>query len=167
MNDSIEIGQESVITPDLIQEIRSQYELNWHGIHGIGHFLRVHEIGVRLAENTGANTQVVELFAFFHDSRRFNDSRDPGHGSRAIELIRSMQGRFFQLASEELGLLEYACRYHTEGMTEGDITVQTCWDSDRLDLGRANIKPETSRLCTDAAKEPEIMQWAYERSLAG
>ena len=167
MKDVFNFDDESLLQPELIREIRLQYQLNWRGIHGIGHFLRVRENGLRVARENGALVPVVELFAFLHDARRLNDSRDPGHGSRAAELARSLHGTFFQLAPEELELLEYACRFHTDGLTEGDITVQTCWDSDRLDLGRAHIKPRASKLCTDVAKDPQVIEWAYGRSLAG
>jgi uncharacterized protein len=50
------------------------------------------------------------------------------------------------------------------GRTEADNTIQTCWDADRLDLGRVGIVPDPSRLCTAAAKEPAIRAWAYQRS---
>jgi len=43
--------------------------------------------------------------------------------------------------------------------------VQTCWDADRLDLGRVGKKPDPLRLCTAAARKPEIISAAYARSL--
>jgi len=43
--------------------------------------------------------------------------------------------------------------------------VQTCWDSDRLDLGRVGIQPRPERLCTAAAQDPGTIRWAYERSM--
>lgn len=48
-----------------------------------------------------------------------------------------------------------------------DITVQTCWDADRLDLGRVGIRPDPDRLCTSAAKESDLLEWAYARSVRG
>jgi uncharacterized protein len=48
----------------------------------------------------------------------------------------------------------------------GDITVLTCWDADRLDLGRVGIRPAAHRLCTDAARDPAMIEWAYRRSTA-
>lgn len=53
----------------------------------------------------------------------------------------------------------------SDGHTDADITVQTCWDADRLDLGRVGINPAPEKLCTIAARDPEIMEWAYERSV--
>ncbi|MGO9117211.1 MAG: hypothetical protein ACLQPD_06315 [Desulfomonilaceae bacterium] len=43
----------------------------------------------------------------------------------------------------------------------------TCWDADRLDIGRVGLKPVARKLCTEAAKKPEMIEWAYERSLKG
>ena len=58
-----------------------------------------------------------------------------------------------------------ACKYHSDGFVKGDITVQTCWDSDRLDLGRVGIKPLADKLCTKAAKKNEVIEAAYRRSI--
>lgn len=156
----------TAISQDLIKEIRRRYRLNWNGIHGISHFLRVRDIGLRLAGTTGANQNVVELFAFLHDSQRQNDHRDPDHGKRAADFARSLQGKLFELSSEDLDLLTFACEFHTDGLVEGNETVLTCWDSDRLDLGRAGIRPQADKLCTVAAKEPNIIAWAYTRSVS-
>jgi uncharacterized protein len=53
---------------------------------------------------------------------------------------------------------------YTHGGTEGDITVQTCCDADRLDLGRV-VVPDPARLCTSAARDPDMIEWAYWRSI--
>jgi uncharacterized protein len=153
-----------VITPDLINAIRVEYQLDWHGTHGARHWARVRDIGLRLAEKTGANTRVVELFAFLHDSRRFNNSHDPEHGSRAVSFAEKLRGKSIHLADEEFELLSYACQHHTLGHLEGDITVLTCWDADRLDLGRVGIMPSADKLCTAAARDKQMIEWAYGRS---
>jgi uncharacterized protein len=56
---------------------------------------------------------------------------------------------------------------HTKAATHDNITVQTCFDADRLDLGRVGKKPNAKFLCTDAAKSKEMIAWAYERSVKG
>jgi uncharacterized protein len=148
----------------LVDVVRSQYALPWDGIHGISHWARVCENGLRLAESTGADAEIVQCFAYLHDSRRSNEGRDPGHGSRAARFARSLRGTVLDLSDARLELLAYACAHHTDGLIEADVTVQTCWDADRLDLGRVSILPLAHRLCTPAARNPAVMQWAIERS---
>lgn len=70
----------------------------------------------------------------------------------------------FDLADHEFNLLYRACAGHTHERTHPDITVQTCWDSDRLDLGRVGIMPHPSRLCTEVAKRREMILWADGRA---
>lgn len=136
------------------------------GIHGIAHWARVRTNGIRLAEQTGANPEVVELFAFLHDSKRLNDGRDPKHGARAAEFAASLRGSLLTLSEKEFELLRFACEYHTDGLTEADITIQTCWDADRLDLGRVGIRPDPRHLCTPAARESAMIEWAIFQSRA-
>ena len=143
------------------------YRLPLYGDHGIAHWARVRDIGLKLAPLTGADTLVVELFSVFHDSRRVNENTDVGHGLRGAELMRQLRDSFFNVTNDQFRLLYDACALHTDGLTEGEVTVQTCWDSDRLDLMRVGITPETQYLCTDAAKEPEMIDWACERAFKG
>jgi uncharacterized protein len=156
-----------IITPELIEYLKKTYLLSWNGIHGWAHWVRVCENGLHLARQNGANQTVVALFAFTHDMARRSDGADWGHGKRAAERIRSeLQGKFFQLSETELNHLVEAVSLHTDGHKQADITVQTCWDADRLDLGRAGIVPHSTRLCTPQAKDPATIQWAYLRSTA-
>jgi uncharacterized protein len=148
----------------IVHAILSGYELPWDGTHGVAHWARVLENGLRLADETGADIEVVQLFAAFHDSRRVNEGCDDGHGRRGAELVADYQGRLFRLSDDQFNLLYEACAHHTDGMTEADITIQTCWDSDRLDLGRVGIVPASEKLCTPAAKRPDILKWADGRA---
>ncbi len=154
-----------MISQKLIRIIRDQFVLEWTGIHGAPHWTRVRENGLRLAQLTGAKPNVVELFAFLHDSRRLNDDHDPEHGIRAASFAQTLAGSAFELEAFDLKLLTTACRGHSDGLTKGDITVLTCWDADRLDLGRVGIKPHPARLCTPAARDQDLIEWAYQRSL--
>jgi uncharacterized protein len=152
-------------TAAIIYEILQKYSLPARGIHGVVHWARVLENGQRLAVVTGANIDVVTLFALFHDSRRVNDYTDFGHGYRGAKYARSLRGKLIHLNDTDFELLFEACRFHTDGLTEGDITLQTCWDADRLDLGRVGTTPEPERLCTDAARE--LIDWANRRAVLG
>jgi uncharacterized protein len=155
-----------MVSQELIDDIREKYRLDWHGIHGVAHWTRVHNIGIKLAHSTGANIKVVEAFAFLHDSCRYSDGIDSEHGPRAAVYANSINGKLIHLDDLELSELMDACRYHTTGAVEGfDATVLTCWDSDRLDLGRIGILPNPEFLCTEIARTNEMIQWAYRNSI--
>lgn len=145
--------------------VREQFRLDYAGHHGAPHWGRVRENGLRLAELTGARVHVVELFALLHDSQRQNEYTDPEHGWRAARFAESLAGEVFDISSGDLALLVEACEGHSSGRIEADVTVATCWDADRLDLGRVGHYPDPERLCTDAARVPELIEWAYARSV--
>jgi uncharacterized protein len=153
-----------VLPKGLFEVIQAQFALPRDGLHGEAHWARVRENGLRLAAITGASVQVVELFALLHDSRRRTDHHDPGHGRRAARFATTLRQAWIALPDHDFDLLLYACEHHTVGWTEAHVTVQTCWDADRLDLGRIGIHPEPARLCTAAARQPAIIQWALRRS---
>jgi uncharacterized protein len=148
----------------VLHAILKNYALPLGGDHGVTHWARVLENGMKLAEETGANVKVVSLFAVLHDSRRINEATDPDHGPRAAEFAAELRGRVFDLDDHEFRLLYRACEGHTNERTHPDVTIQTCWDSDRLDLGRVGITPHASRLCTEFAKRPETIKWADGRA---
>jgi uncharacterized protein len=155
------------ITPALMEAIRQGYSLPWRGIHGVTHWARVLENGLRLADRTGANRDVIQLFAVLHDARRWNEDADPDHGRRGAALAEKLRGSLFHLPNGDFELLHDACSYHTEALTHPDVTVQTCFDADRLDLPRVGIEPDLKYLSTEAARDPVIIDWASGRSIAG
>ncbi|MDB5386021.1 MAG: hypothetical protein JWM11_1667 [Planctomycetaceae bacterium] len=150
------------LNPVLIA-ILEDYALPLDGDHGVAHWARVLENGLRLAKETGANIKIVMLFAVLHDSRRINEWTDPEHGARAAKFATSLRGKAFDLTDHEFQLLEVACEGHCHVPYHSDVTIQTCWDADRLDLGRVGITPDPNRLCTQVAKRPEMIKWADGR----
>ena len=77
--------------PLILHAVLEDYALPWGGYHGVAHWARVYENGLRLAEETGAIVEVVQLFAVLHDSRRVNEHTDPDHGPRAAEFAMSLR----------------------------------------------------------------------------
>ncbi len=155
----------SVLTPSLVSRILEGYALPRTGIHGVAHWVRVLENGRRVAALTpGADLDIVELFSIFHDARRVNEAVDYGHGRRGAALANVLRGEYFDLDDARFALLQYACNEHTSGKIEADLTVQVCWDADRLDLLRVYIRPRGERLCTAAARTSEVMDWANRRA---
>ena len=149
----------------LIRFLRKEFRLDWYGVHGAAHWARVRLNGLALAEKNGARRDVVELFAWLHDCRRRHEGRDNEHGTRAADFIAGLNGELFRLDPSGLETLVYACRHHSDGLTEGDLTIRTCWDADRLDLARIGLWPDPTRLCTEAARERDFMEQAIWRSL--
>ena len=139
--------------------------MDHNGPHGFDHWMRVLYNGRLLADMENANIRVVELFCLLHDTQRRNERRDPLHGRRAARYAQSLRGVWFGISDKEMDCLTEALKYHSDGYTEADITVQVCWDADRLDLGRVGIKSVPHRLCTASAKAVDILEAAYERSV--
>ena len=133
----------------------------------MSHWARVYENGLHLAESTGANKRVVQLFAVFHDSRRFNEGWDPEHGPRGANLAESMRGKYFELPDDEFDLLFTVCSLHTKAKTHVDKTIQACFDADRLDLSRVGKTLDPKLLCTNAARDLKTIEWATQRSVSG
>jgi uncharacterized protein len=147
----------------ILGAILDGYILPVDGFHGVVHWARVLDNGLRIAEANGADREVVTLFALFHDSRRVNEDQDDGHGLRGGELARSLRGKLVHLDDHRFDLLYEACRLHTEGHTVGDRTLLACWDADRLDLGRVGITPDPRRLGTKAGRS--LLAWAHVRAV--
>jgi uncharacterized protein len=148
----------------ILHAVLEEYTLPRNGIHGVAHWARVFENGLRLAEESGAVLEVVQLFAILHDSQRVNEHHDPDHGPRAAQLACELRGALFSLSDDQFSLLHRACAGHTRERTHPDRTIQTCWDADRLDLGRVGMYPDPRYLSTEIAKRAETIRWADDRA---
>ncbi len=153
-----------MISRELIQLIKQTFVLDWHGVHGVSHWARVRVNGLLMAQENGADQRVIELFAFLHDVKREADFGDPLHGERAADFIAQLPEQLLGISTQQKQLLMLACRDHSKGFVDGDITVRTCWDADRLDLGRGGVRPDTAKLCTAIARRPAFFEQAYQRA---
>lgn len=153
----------SIITIELLAEIKKHYKLRWMGTHGIIHWNRVYDNGVMLSEQAGVNPNVVQLFSVLHDCQRKNEHKDPQHGYRGSQLAIKLRAQL-PINEDEFQLLTTACSLHTSAETHDNISVQACFDSDRLDLGRVGNYPNPDLLCTPMAKQKETIESAYHRS---
>lgn len=161
----VDVPRRTMLTRSLVKVVMGEFTLNHRGVHGTGHWERVRKNGLFLASHEQANPRVIELFAYIHDIKREHDYRDPDHGERAADWARWANGRHFDLDPAELDLLVRACSLHSDGKVEEDVTVQCCWDADRLDLGRAGKTPHPKYLGTATARKPQVIDWAFARSL--
>ena len=88
----------------------------------------------------------------------------PAARVRAADLVQRWRGTYFDLPPHEFDLLYLACARQSDGLLEADVTLQTCWDADRLEIGRVGMMIIPSRLCTEAARDPDVMDWADRRA---
>ena len=133
--------------------VAGQFPLGDISTHGPAHWRRVERNGLLVATRSGADETVVRLFALFHDSRRENEGTDPEHGPRGAAMAEQLRGQYFEVSDEAFALLHYACTWHTEEPQNEDPTIGTCFDADRLDLGRVGIIPDPSYMSTEFGRE--------------
>lgn len=117
-------------------------------IHGPEHWRYVERNGLLLAKLNGADETVVRLFALFHDAMRFNDYYDEEHGPRGAELAKKMRGKLYEVSDDQFKMLYAACHCHTTHSRTGILTIDTCFDADRLDLPRAGYIPNPKKMAT-------------------
>jgi len=132
--------------------------------HGLTHWKQVEFNGLLLATETGADTVVVRLFALFHDSKRANDGPDIVHGARGAEFAKTcFEEHRLDITQEQFDKLYHACKFHTTEPRSGDTTIDTCYDADRLDLGRVDIALDPKKMAT--ALGARIAQKASEEGI--
>jgi uncharacterized protein len=88
--------------PFILHAVLEEYNLPLHGHHGVTHWARVLENGLRLAQETEANCEVVLLFAVFHDSRSVNEDTDPELGQRGADFAAELRGSLFDLPEKKI-----------------------------------------------------------------
>ena len=142
-----------LVDDELVQDVLARKNYTEFSVHGLQHWQKVERNGLYLAQKEGGDRHVISLFALFHDSQRLNEFKDPDHGIRGAKLAEEFYdaGRL-GINSEQFTLLTEACRDHTKVVFHDDVTIQCCWDGDRLDLRRVSIIPEAVFLNTKKAK---------------
>lgn len=125
--------------------------------HGEEHWRCVASTGLALSDALdGVDRGLVLCFGLLHDTRRENESIDPGHGPRAAAFAAELRAEgLLELGETRFRLLEEALRLHSDGHVSGDPTIGACWDADRLHLPRVLIEPDPARFSTMAALGPE------------
>ena len=140
-----------------IEKLRAFTASRWpkelSSIHGVEHWDRVAEFGKMLYVE-GADMDVIMAFAYLHDSERKGDGYDYNHGldaSKFVDAIRHSKLSF--LDDGQISKLKRACELHTDVHRTGDITIDICFDADRMDLFRVGIIPLPERMATKQGSE--------------
>ncbi len=118
-------------------------------IHGLAHWRQVEFNGLLLAPVTGADVTVVRLFALFHDCKREDDGYDESHGPRGAAFAKEcFEKGLLDISQEQFEKLYHACMFHTREHKSDDATIDTCYDADRLDLGRVGMALNPKKMAT-------------------
>ncbi len=134
--------------------------------HGVEHWDRVAKFG-RMLYQEGADMDVILAFAYLHDAERMNNGRDINHGQRASGLIDAIRHTQLEaLSDEQIAKLKRACELHIIQHRTGDITIDICFDADRMDLPRVGIIPYPQRMATKQGAElvanPQYDEFYYQ-----
>ena len=152
--------KEEIVFPEYdekeIVQVRDFVLQSWKmgDTHGLSHWQRVERNGLLLSMQDGefrsdVCIKVVRYFAYLHDACRENDDGDVEHGVRAANMLHNIRQTILKdFTEEEFDLLETACRLHTTKHRTGNITVDICFDADRLDLGRVGLTPNPKLMAT-------------------
>jgi uncharacterized protein len=133
--------------------------------HGIQHWDQVWQNAQSIGWSEGADMEVVEYFAYLHDSQRWDEGEDPEHGPRAAAFAKAHR-ELFDLTDAQFNLLLRAVSGHTVAMpgqkAGEDPTLAVCWDADRMDIGRVGKIVDPDYLFTGMAKELVLLRQEAE-----
>jgi uncharacterized protein len=140
-------------------------KIDFNGLHGFSHWRSIFRTGTQLSHNI--DRTVLFYFSVFHDFFRENEYHDSGHGKRALLVIPNIQAYMREAHFDKIQIdsviskLSFALEHHDlppeefealDNSLKNDDTVRFCIDSDRLDLGRVGIRPESRFLLTEEAR---------------
>mgnify|MGYP001776771017 CR=1 FL=1 len=164
-NEVRQMALQALVLPEIDIAKVKEFAMNgWElgETHGLPHWQRVERNGIILSTEIrngiscireDINMKVVRMFAYLHDKCRLNNGADLEHGIRAADMLPSIRSTILQdLTDEDFSLLEIACRLHTTELRTGNLTVDTCFDADRLDLERVGIIPFHNKMATANGK---------------
>ena len=142
---------ENLITPEILDLLRKESAVFASPIHGVHHWKAVERNGYHLSNFNGADNKVISYFAYFHDCMRTNEDEDPNHGLHGAQFAEKHR-ELIELNESQFKQLTKACEGHTDGERPKCMTINTCWDADRLDIGRVGIIPKSEFLHSTEAK---------------
>ena len=142
---------------DLIERLKKDFKIDYYGDHGINHWRRVYRNTQILSTYYNIESEVFELFALLHDSKRHDEFEDRHHGVRAAGFVQKLlREGTISLNEQDAERLLYVSANHTQSNKNdplfNDLIVQICFDSDRLDIGRVGYVVESAYLATEYAK---------------
>lgn len=145
--------REFVNRPQSVEDYVSTWE------HGFLHSKYVEAFGLIMVEeyakeNIVVDKDVVQWFAYLHDSMSKDKKYDPKHGEKAASYIDEIRNDYLQDLSEiQIVKLKKACTLHSTIISTGDITIDVCFDADRLDSPKFGRVTDIEKMATRIGKD--------------
>ena len=116
------------------------------------HSTRVEAFGLLLMQAyTFVDADVVKWFAYLHDFTKMKMS--VGHGESAADYIKTIRHTILSdLSDSQIVTLQMACALHMTTRETEDMTINVCFDADRLDIQRHGIATDPQKMATDLGK---------------
>ncbi len=148
----------------LLKALKENFSLKDSDYHNIKHWNRVYKISKFLSTHYNIKSKVFKYFALFHDIGRTDETNNYEHGDDGRNLALKYR-KYIDLNDDDFERLIYACKWHTKPLDINnklykDKVVKICWDSDRLDLVRLNIKINKDKLFNKFSKSDECLEFA-------
>ena len=90
----------------------------------------------------------AQFDTLFHISRVDDELRDFFMGIPDETCYHSYKNQLANDYQEQFDKLYHACKFHTTEHRSGDTSIDTCYDADRLDLGRVGIALDPKKMAT-------------------
>jgi uncharacterized protein len=180
LNDVLGLQHMNVDFHDLWQLVAGQFHSPGYSVHGPDHWRRVERNGSCLQPAPEPISRSFVYSLSFTTVAAVNDGGIKVTVHVGAEYAATLRGVAYELSDDRFEILHYACVWHTDGDHHADPTIATCWDADRLDLGRVGIIPSPEFMSTDfgreiaafgsiqpSSKQSVATQWNLARSDAG
>jgi hypothetical protein len=85
----------------------------------------------------------------------------PEHGQRSAQFVLELKQIELEFLNDEQVNLLWFCKNHNDGIISDNVTIGTCFDSDRIELIRCGMVPKPSLMSTKTGIRIAEMQKLY------
>lgn len=149
---------------NLLERLDDNFCLKDSDYHNKKHWNRVFKLSKYIRELNGIESNIFKYFAMFHDVGRTDEDYNQNHGENGSKLAIKYR-KYINLTDEEFEKLIFACKWHTKPLDTTnkffkDKIINICWDADKLDLVRLNIKINKEKLLNNYSKLDSTIDFA-------
>lgn len=139
-----------------MKKILINFRLDFYGVHGFPHWCRIIDNGLYLSKFYDIDMDIIISFVFFHDIERVFDEYDYQHGVRGGKFFMENKS-LLSITDKQAAIIFEASCGHTDIHHSDNLNIVACWDSDRHDLMRVGIQPQSPFLNLKKSKEIDFI----------